>query len=96
VLAGAADLDAVLLALSAGRPVVAPDLPAIRAVAGAAMMSCESAEDAGGMARAIERLLADSTLRLGLTEAAQARRAVLSWQDADALLTTLWSPVPTL
>lgn len=91
VLAGAADQDAALLALSAGRPVVGPDLPSLRAVAGAALLPCESAEDASGLARAIERLLADGALRAHLTESAEARRAVLSWHDADDLLGTLWS-----
>lgn len=81
--------DAALWALAAGRALVAPELPAVRAVAGGAARYYDP-DDPGALALAINELLVEPEVRDRLVAAAMARREQFTWEQADAVLSDLW------
>ena len=82
--------DAALWALAAGRALVAPELPAVRAVAGGAARYYDP-DDPSALAKAVKTLLTDAEARAALVEAAMARRAQFTWTQADAVVADLWA-----
>ncbi|MEZ4475022.1 MAG: glycosyltransferase [bacterium] len=90
LLAGAWVPPALSFAASAGRPVIAPDLPVVEAAAGPGMAPF-SPDDAASLAATIERLLARPRELASLAEAARARLASWSWDPAHGALATLWT-----
>lgn len=79
----------VLWGLAAGRPVVAPDLAAVRAYAGAAPVYYE-AGDAGSLARALGALLDDAAARDAAVERSLEAAALLGWEDGEQPVADLW------
>ncbi len=88
--AGSAVPESVLWALAAGRPILAADLPVVRAYAGEAAAWFEPG-DAGALKEALVHLLGAPAAREGLLEQGAARRANLDWDAAEAVLGDLWS-----
>ncbi len=90
VLAGSLAPECALWAIAAERPLIASELPSVRAYAGAA--ACYVAPgDAGEIAKALARLLAEPDARRALAAASAAQRPSLNWDTADAVLSDLWS-----
>ncbi len=81
--------DAALWALAAGRALVAPELPAVRAVAGGAARYYDP-DDPGALAKAVNGLLVEAEAREALVAAAMVRREQFTWEQADAVLRDLW------
>lgn len=81
--------DAILWALAAGRPLIAPDLPAIRAYAGPAALYFEPGHT-GELAQAIETLLAHPRRADELAEAARRQAQRCSWAEAEIGIRSLW------
>lgn len=69
----------VLEALAAGAPVIASDVPAIRELAGDAAVLV-SPGDVDGLARALERMVADDRLRAELRRRGPERARAFSWE----------------
>lgn len=90
VQAGAVVPEAALWAMACRRPLVAPDLPAMRAYAGAAARYYDP-EDPGKLALALDALLGDPALRDALATRAEAQRTALSWDGADATVSDIWA-----
>ncbi len=82
--------EVALLALAGRRPLVAPDLPAVRACVGDAARYFD-AGDAGALARAVQGLLEDRAQREVLVDLGAERRVDLDWSAADAAVRDLWS-----
>lgn len=81
--------QAVLWALAAGRALIAPDLPVIRAYAGPAARYFE-AGDAADLARAIDHLLAHPAEVEALAEAAKVQAKRCNWDEAEIAIRSLW------
>jgi len=81
--------DAALWALAAGRALVAPELPAVRAVAGGAARYYDP-DDPGALAKAVNGLLVEPDAREALVAAARNRAEQFTWEQADAVLSDLW------
>lgn len=90
VQAGAIVPEAVLWALACRRPVVAPDVPVVRAYAGAAARYYAH-DDIDALREAARGLLDDRAQREGLLDAVDAQRAALDWRGADAAIGDVWS-----
>ncbi len=89
-LAGSYAPEGALWAIAAERPLVASDLPIVRAYAGPAARYV-APSDAGALARALEPLLAEEAARHELAEASAEQRPHLNWDTADAVLGDVWS-----
>lgn len=90
VQAGAIAPEAVLWAMACRRPVIAPDVPLVRAYAGAAAQYYPH-DDIDGLRAALRTVLDDRTLRGTLLDAVDDRRAALTWAGADAAIGDIWS-----
>ncbi len=90
VQAGAVVPEAALWAMACRRPLVAPDLPAMRAYAGGAARYYDH-DDAGELAAALDALLGDPEMRRDLAARADGQREALSWASADATIADIWS-----
>ncbi len=90
VQAGAIVPEAVLWAMACRRPVVAPDVPLVRAFAGAGALYYAH-DDVDGLRAALGRVLDDRGLRDDLLGAVDARRAALDWAGADSTIGDVWS-----
>lgn len=90
VQAGAVVPEAALWAMACRRPLVAPELPAVRAYAGAAARYYEH-DDPGELALALDALLADPAARDDLAARADVQRVALSWDAADATVSDIWA-----
>lgn len=90
VQAGALVPEATLWALACRRPVIAPDVPLVRAYAGAAARYYRH-DDVDDLRAALLAVLGDRALLAGLLDAVDARREALDWSGADATITDLWA-----
>lgn len=90
VQAGAIVPEAVLWAMACRRPVVAPDVPVVRAYAGAAARYYAH-DDVDALREAIRQLLDDRGLREALLGAVDQRRSALDWTGADSTIGDIWS-----
>ncbi|MCA9541675.1 MAG: glycosyltransferase, partial [Myxococcales bacterium] len=82
--------EGALWAVACGRPLVAPNLPAVRVYAGGAAHYYDP-DDPGALATAIVAVLDDANLRASLAERAAEQRFALSWDAADAMVADLWA-----
>lgn len=90
VTAGAIVPAAAMWALACRRPLIAPDLPAVRAwVGGAARFY--PAGDTGLLAKAVMELLGHAAARVQIGEAIATQRARLTWHGAATALTQTWT-----
>lgn len=94
VQAGAIVPEAVLWAMACRRPVIAPDLPIVRAYAGGAARYYTH-DDVDALRAALRAVLGDSALRSTLLAAVDAQRAALDWSGADAAIGDLWQTLQT-
>lgn len=90
VLSGSLVPEGALWAIAGERPLITSDLPSVRAYAGAAAHYIP-AGNAGELAKALARLLAEPEARQALADASAAQRPNLNWDAADAVLADLWS-----
>lgn len=88
--AGAVVPEAVLWALAAGRPILAPDLPVVRAYAGAAARYFAPG-DVGALAERLTGLLGDAAARAELATRAGFAAVALSWDETERPVADLWS-----
>jgi glycosyltransferase involved in cell wall biosynthesis len=73
----------LLEAMSAGLPVIAADLPALREVAGEAALYCDPGDE-GDIAQQIVRLLTDRALARSLVARGAHRLQAFTWERAAA------------
>lgn len=92
VLAGSLAPEGAMWAIAGERPLIASDLPSIRAYVGPAAHYVAPG-DAGEIAKALAKLLAEADSREALAAASAAQRPNLNWDAADAVLSDLWSIV---
>jgi glycosyltransferase involved in cell wall biosynthesis len=78
-------------ALALGCPVIASRLPAIQEACGDAVLYT-SPDDPAELARLLERITTDATLRAGLRERGRARTEELTWRATAARLIEEISP----
>jgi glycosyltransferase involved in cell wall biosynthesis len=90
VTAGGVVPEAALWALSCGRPLVAADLPVVRAYAGAAARYFEPGNP-GALATALRAVLGDGDLRAELVERGREMRATLGGDESDRAVADLWA-----
>lgn len=90
VQAGAIVPEAVLWALACRRPVVAPDVPVVRAYAGAAARYYAH-DDIDALRGTLRAVLGERGVRAVLLDAVDERRAALDWHGADAAIGDVWS-----
>lgn len=89
VQAGAIVPEAVLWAMACRRPVIAPDVPIVRAYAGAAARYYAH-DDVEALRAAVRAVLGDPDLRKTLLDAVDTHREALDWQGADAVIGDVW------
>lgn len=82
--------DSVLWALAAGRALVAPDIPAVRAYSGAAAEYFEPG-DPHDLARAITRLMKTPRRVADLVEAGATQARRCAWDEAETAIRSLWT-----
>lgn len=87
---GAVLPEAVLWGLAARRPLVAADLPVVRAYAGGAARYFPPG-DAGTLATHLAALLGDAALRADLAAEAARVAAALDWEETERTVADLWS-----
>lgn len=88
--AGSVVPAAVLWALAAGRPLLAPDLPVVRAYAGPGA-AYYSTGDAGSLAARLGPLMESVDAREALAEAALGAAESLDWSETEQPVADLWS-----
>lgn len=82
--------ESVLWALAAHRPLVASDLPVVRAYAGGAARYF-SPGDAGALAAHLGALLDDPAARQALADRAAEGAAALDWDETERVVADLWA-----
>jgi len=82
----------VIWGMAAACPLVAPDMPAIRAHLGHGGEYYEI-EDAGQFAALIERYVGDRTVSEALRQRCETQRGRLTWAQSEDLVTTLWAAI---
>ena len=82
--------ESVPWALAVGRPVVAPDVGAVRAYAGGGANYYE-AGNSGALYERLEELLGDSAIRDEALERIRDRRGALSWDQSNRTVNDVWT-----
>ena len=82
--------ESVLWALAAGRPLLASELPVVRAYAGGAARYF-SPGDTGALAAHLDALLDDTAGREALAERAVDGAAALDWAETERVVADLWT-----
>jgi glycosyltransferase involved in cell wall biosynthesis len=90
VLAGSVVPEGALWALACRRPLIAADVPVVRAYAGAAARYFEAA-NAGALATALRAALGEPDLRAELVERGAEVRQTLAGDEADRTVLDLWN-----